>query len=135
MFDASGAGNWCDHWKQCVWFIPGKGMSICKGEELLFHALHTQTSVSYELKSQIPITDERQHNLNAKDFQLALPPERIAIYGDGEWRLSMVMAMRNAVRSSSLLACLFSLKTELIHSFYHKSKELPKEIEHQKLSL
>ncbi|KAK9203496.1 hypothetical protein WN943_013751 [Citrus x changshan-huyou] len=91
-------GNWCDHWKQCVWFIPGKGMSICKGEELLFHALHTETSVSYELKSQIPITDERQHNLNAKDFQLALPPERIAIYGDGEWRLSMVMAMRNALQ-------------------------------------
>ncbi|KAH9721300.1 protein arginine N-methyltransferase 1.6 [Citrus sinensis] len=75
-----------------------KGMSICKGEELLFHALHTETSVSYELKSQIPITDERQHNLNAKDFQLALPPERIAIYGDGEWRLSMVMAMRNALQ-------------------------------------
>ncbi|KAL9433796.1 hypothetical protein AB3S75_028607 [Citrus x aurantiifolia] len=91
-------GNWCDHWKQCVWFIPGKGMSICKGEELLFHALHTETSVSYELKSQIPITDERQHNLNGKDFQLALPPERIAIYGDGEWRLSMVMAMRNALQ-------------------------------------
>ncbi|KAH9721299.1 protein arginine N-methyltransferase 1.6 [Citrus sinensis] len=95
-------GNWCDHWKQCVWFIPGKGMSICKGEELLFHALHTETSVSYELKSQIPITDERQHNLNAKDFQLALPPERIAIYGDGEWRLSMVMAMRNAGRVQPL---------------------------------
>ncbi|XP_031248481.1 protein arginine N-methyltransferase 1.6-like isoform X2 [Pistacia vera] len=44
----SSTGDWCDHWKQCVWFVPGK--------------------------------------------------ERIAIYGDGEWRLSMFTAIRNALQ-------------------------------------
>ena len=78
-------------------------MPICKGEEVLLNASHTETSISYNLKPKIPRTEVTQDNLNTEDFQLILPPERIAIYGDGEWRLCMLTAIRNAVRSLSLL--------------------------------
>lgn len=102
-FDAPlGTGDWCDHWKQCVWFVPGNGLSICNGEEVVLHAAHTETSISYNLKSLVLGTEVRQCDVNVEDFHLILPPERIGIYGDGEWRLSMFTAIRNAVRSLSL---------------------------------
>ncbi|GAV78546.1 hypothetical protein CFOL_v3_22012 [Cephalotus follicularis] len=94
----AGLGDWCDHWKQCVWFVPKSGVSICKGEEVLLHAVHTDTSISYNLKTQVTRNEVRQCDFNAKDFHLILPPERIAIYGDSEWRLSMLTALSNALQ-------------------------------------
>ncbi|KAH7549614.1 hypothetical protein JRO89_XS13G0056400 [Xanthoceras sorbifolium] len=82
-----------------------KGMSVCKGEEVLLNACHTETSISYNLKSQVPKTEVNQNNLNAGDFQLILPPERIAIYGDGEWRLCMLTALRNALSQKAEPLC------------------------------
>ncbi|XVE57663.1 hypothetical protein DITRI_Ditri04bG0107600 [Diplodiscus trichospermus] len=93
-----GNGNWCDHWKQCVWFLRGKGMPVSKGEEILLQASHTATNVSYNLTAQAPQTDRRQHDYRIGDFQLLLSPERIATYGDSEWRLSMLAAVRNALQ-------------------------------------
>lgn len=92
-------------------------MSICKGEDVVLHAFHTETSISYKLKSQVSITEESWCELTAADFHLTLPPERIAIYGDGEWRFSMLTAIRNAVRSShSLCAYAYSkIKVILLH--------------------
>ncbi|KAK0588264.1 hypothetical protein LWI29_036867 [Acer saccharum] len=97
--------DWCDHWKQCVWFVQGKGMPICKGEEVLLNASHTETSISYNLNPKIPRTEVTQDNLKTEDFQLILPPERIAIYGDGEWRLCMLTAIRNALSQRAQPLC------------------------------
>ncbi|KAG8495933.1 hypothetical protein CXB51_007501 [Gossypium anomalum] len=97
-----GYRDWCDHWKQCVWFFRGKGMSVSRGEEVLLEATHTETSVSYNLNVQVPKTDTRQHDHNIRDFQLLLSPERIAIYGDSKWRSSVLAAVRNAGRVNPL---------------------------------
>ncbi|KAK3224891.1 hypothetical protein Dsin_004753 [Dipteronia sinensis] len=97
--------GWCDHWKQCVWFVEGKGMPICKGEEVLLNACHSETSISYNLNPNIPRTEVTQDNLHTEDFQLILPPERIAIYGDGEWRLCMLTAIRNALSQRAEPLC------------------------------
>ncbi|TYI91316.1 hypothetical protein E1A91_D03G183200v1 [Gossypium mustelinum] len=93
-----GYRDWCDHWKQCVWFFRGKGMSVSRGEEVLLEASHTETSVSYNLNAQVPKNDTRQHDHNIRDFQLLLSPERIAIYGDSKWRSSVLAAVRNALQ-------------------------------------
>lgn len=107
-FDAStGARHWCDHWKQCVWFIPGKGVSISKDEEVHLHAVHTDTNISYNLKTRVPRAEVMQYGFNTVDSQLILSPERIAIYGESEWRNYMLKAISNAVRSLSLsLTCM-----------------------------
>ncbi|RVX15433.1 Protein arginine N-methyltransferase 1.6 [Vitis vinifera] len=76
----SSAGDWCDHWKQCVWFIPGKEIG--------------------------------QHDLFARDSQLILSPERVAIYGDSEWRLSMLTAIKNTLHEHGSLL-LFGNELEL----------------------
>ena len=77
LSDASlGNENWCDHWKQCVWFLRGKGMPVFKGEEILLEASHTETNVSYNLNAQVPQTDVRQLDYKIGDFQLLLSPER-----------------------------------------------------------
>ncbi|KAK8516334.1 hypothetical protein V6N13_047038 [Hibiscus sabdariffa] len=99
-----GNGNWCDHWKQCVWFFRGKGMPVSGGEVLL-EATHTETSVSYNLNVQVPQTDIRQYDYGVGDFQLLLSPERIATYGDSEWRLSMLAAVRNALHGRVNTLC------------------------------
>lgn len=103
---SEGAGDWCDHWKQCVWFLPGEGLSVTEHEEVLLHAVHTDTSMSYELKAQVERPGVMQYNVNDWNLQLMLPPERIAIYGDSKWRLCMLTAIRNALQSRSHPLCL-----------------------------
>ncbi|XP_025014847.1 protein arginine N-methyltransferase 1.6 isoform X2 [Ricinus communis] len=99
-----GTSNWCDHWKQCTWFLPGKGIQVGKGEQLLLHATHTDTNVFYNI--EIQDTEVRQHNFTAGDFHLILPPERLAIYGDSEWRSSMLTALRNALQEKVQPLCI-----------------------------
>lgn len=82
-----------------MWFIPGHGLAIRQDEELLLNACHTETSTSYTLKPRVPRTEVTNDNLDAGNFQLLLPPERIAIYGDHEWRHDMLTALQNTVRS------------------------------------
>ncbi|GLT91062.1 hypothetical protein SLE2022_089710 [Rubroshorea leprosula] len=101
----TGDRHWCDHWKQCVWFLPGKGVFISKGQEVLLEAIHTDTSISYNLKTLVPRTDTIQHDNKFEDFQLTLPPERVAIYGDSNWRLSMLMALKNALQGRDSPLC------------------------------
>ncbi|XWS61986.1 hypothetical protein CRYUN_Cryun07bG0172100 [Craigia yunnanensis] len=99
-----GNRNWCDHWKQCVWFLQEKGVPVFKGEEVLLEASHTETNVSYNLNVQVPQTDVRQHDYRIGDFQLLLSPERIATYGDSEWRLSMLAALQGRVNPLCVVA-------------------------------
>ncbi|KAJ7003396.1 protein arginine N-methyltransferase 1.6 [Populus alba x Populus x berolinensis] len=94
---ATYTGNWCDHWKQCVWFIPGEGIPISKGEEVHLHAVHSDTSVSYNLATQA--TEIRECDSIAGDSHLTLCPERIAIYGDRKWRSCMLTALKNLLQA------------------------------------
>lgn len=100
------AGHWCDHWKQCVWFVPGKGMSVSKDEEVHLHAVHTDTSILYNLKTQVPRTGVTQCGFNIGDSQLILSPERIAMYGDSKWRHSMFQAIRNVLQERVDALCI-----------------------------
>ncbi|CAN1333529.1 Protein arginine N-methyltransferase 1.6 [Linum perenne] len=88
-----GVSNWCDHWKQCVWLIPDEGIQVSKGEEVVLHAVHDETSVSYNVVSKNEV--RRQDDDSAP--HLILPPERIALHGDIKWRSSMSKAVENAL--------------------------------------
>ncbi|PON40647.1 Protein arginine N-methyltransferase [Parasponia andersonii] len=89
--------DWCDHWKQCVWFVPGKGIPISNNQEVHLNAVHDETSISYNLKTESR-TQVRMHGVKGGDFPLMLSPERVAIYGDSEWRSLMLIALRNALK-------------------------------------
>lgn len=93
-----------------MWFIPGEGIPISKGEEVHLHAVHSDTSVSYNLATQA--TEIRECDSIAGDSHLTLCPERIAIYGDRKWRSCMLTALKNLVRalwlSLSLSGVIFS---------------------------
>ncbi|KAG2394478.1 Protein arginine N-methyltransferase [Vigna angularis] len=97
--------GWCDHWKQCVWFVPGSGISILQGEEIRLLATHTETSFSYNFDTLVPTTKILNHRCMTGDFQLVLPPERAAIYADKEWRLSMLKAVQSMVSYSNSFLC------------------------------
>ncbi|XP_057463971.1 protein arginine N-methyltransferase 7 isoform X2 [Actinidia eriantha] len=97
--------DWCDHWKQCVYFIPGKGLPISKDEELHLHATHNDTSISYEFETQARGTEIDQYEI-ARDDQLILPPERVAIYGDSNWRWSVLKAVKKALQGKVSSLCL-----------------------------
>ncbi|XP_039134647.1 protein arginine N-methyltransferase 7 isoform X1 [Dioscorea cayenensis subsp. rotundata] len=98
----SGQRDWYDHWRQCVWFIPRGGISVCKDEHVLLQAFHDDTSVSYSLKV------DGQTNFNpykAEDFNLMLLPERIATYGNKEWRMAVLTAVKSALHGRSSPLC------------------------------
>ncbi|KAG2239058.1 hypothetical protein Bca52824_089918 [Brassica carinata] len=102
-----GVRDWCDHWKQCVWFTPGSGVSISKGEKVHLHAAHTCTYILYNLNKTQSLTHEMTHSsFSTGDLQLTLPPERVAIYGDSIYRQSIFEATRNALQGKSHAQCL-----------------------------
>ncbi|KAH0974015.1 hypothetical protein GBA52_015914 [Prunus armeniaca] len=114
-------GDWCDHWKQCVWFVPGEGMSITKDEEVCLHAVHTDISISYNLKNQASRNEIMQYGFKNGDFKLILPPERIAIYGDSEWRHTMFIDPLCIVADDSIFLTLLVAhlsKTSHVMSFF-----------------
>ncbi|KAM7494081.1 hypothetical protein LguiB_028690 [Lonicera macranthoides] len=102
----SSAKDWCDHWKQCVWFIPGKGLSMCKDEKVYLKAIHTETSISYEFKTQPQITEIKNHD--SCDSQLFVAPERVAIYGDNNWRCSWFKVIKNALQGKISPLCVIA---------------------------
>ncbi|KAL2901667.1 Protein arginine N-methyltransferase 7 [Bienertia sinuspersici] len=101
LVDLPGDGNWCDHWKQCVWFIPGEGLPVSKGEDIQLHAIHSDISISYSLRVESHRT-MNEHGIHNIGFQLSLPPEKIATYGDDNWRLHVLFALQNAGKDSPL---------------------------------
>ncbi|KAL7160391.1 hypothetical protein ABFS83_01G091800 [Erythranthe nasuta] len=89
--------NWCDHWKQSVWFPQSVDMTVLKDEEVHLHALHTETSISYDFKT---LNEKRQvAHVDActDNFQIALSPERNVLYGDSSWRFLMLNAIEKAL--------------------------------------
>ncbi|XXG75868.1 hypothetical protein AAC387_Pa08g0347 [Persea americana] len=107
LTEAPGLVDWCDHWKQCVWFIPGMGMPLSRDEQVSLEALHSETSVSYNLRTANPRleVDPRLYN---SGHHLILLPERIAIYGDREWRIAMLKAARSALEGKSSPLCIIA---------------------------
>ncbi|XP_060213944.1 protein arginine N-methyltransferase 7 [Lycium barbarum] len=97
--------NWCDHWKQCVWFIPKKGLSLLKDEEVNLLAAHTDTSISYEMKTLPQNLKLGQSELSTQKYQITLSPEKIALYGDVSWRCSMLKAIKNAMKQKIPSLC------------------------------
>ncbi|XP_057525473.1 protein arginine N-methyltransferase 1.6 [Amaranthus tricolor] len=101
--DFSGDGEWCDHWKQCVWFVPGKGLSVSKDEDIHLHAIHSEISISYNLWAENQGT--KIHSNHSNEFQLTLSPEKIAVYSDDYWRHQVVLAVHNALRRKDSPLC------------------------------
>ncbi|KAK4483604.1 hypothetical protein RD792_010803 [Penstemon davidsonii] len=100
------SGNWCDHWKQSVWLSPSSGFSVSKDEDVRLHAVHTETSISYELKTSQPKKEVDHFDLCTRDFQILLSPERNALYGDSGWRCLMLNAIKNTLRQNVSPLCL-----------------------------
>ncbi|XP_027080548.2 protein arginine N-methyltransferase 1.6 isoform X1 [Coffea arabica] len=101
-----GMGNWCDHWKQCIWFLPEKGMTVCKHQEVFVGARHTKTSISYRVKTSLEKEDGGHCDPSPGDNQIFLTPEQIAIYGDCNWRLSMFNVIKNALKQKVSPMCI-----------------------------
>lgn len=89
--------DWCDHWKQCVWFIQGRGAPAMKDQIVSLRASHNQTSISYQLDA-----NDEACSRSFKGGHLTLLPERVALYGDRDWRSALISVLKNAlcVRSS-----------------------------------
>ncbi|XAR70455.1 Histone-arginine N-methyltransferase [Bertholletia excelsa] len=102
---SEGSDNWCDHWKQCVYFIPGKGLAVSKDEELHLHAMHTDTSISYILDTEAQGAGMEQYGSDG-DYKLILSTERVAIYGDTNWRFSMLEAVNKALQGKVPKLCI-----------------------------
>ncbi|KAL8539771.1 hypothetical protein ACS0TY_001394 [Phlomoides rotata] len=89
--------NWCDHWKQTVWFTPRSGLPVFKDEKAQLHAVHSETSISYKFKTYLDNKEAAQLDLQTRDCQIVLSPERNALYGDGAWRSLMLNAIEKAL--------------------------------------
>ncbi|KAL8112334.1 hypothetical protein AgCh_019869 [Apium graveolens] len=99
--------DWCDHWKQCVWFTPEKGLHVCTDEAIHLRAIHTNTSISYEFEPQSCLTEVGYQQCAAgnQKSQIALAPERMAIYGDKNWRCSFLKVLRNVLEKKISPIC------------------------------
>lgn len=91
-----------------MWFIPQKGLSISKDEGVHLHAFHTDTSISYEFKTQARQTEAEHFDSCNQHCQISLPPERIAIYGDNNWRCSILKVIKNALQQKVSPLCVVS---------------------------
>ncbi|KAF9613737.1 hypothetical protein IFM89_010247 [Coptis chinensis] len=96
-FNTSNA-DWCDHWKQCVWFVPGMGVPVLQHEQVHLQASHDDISFSYNLQNHNLRTESAHYELYSGGYQLTLSPERIAVYGDKEWRYTVFTATRDAAK-------------------------------------
>ncbi|CAL5050373.1 unnamed protein product [Urochloa decumbens] len=98
---ANGMKDWCDHWKQCVWFIQGTGAPAKKDQNLSLRASHDQTSISYQLNMNDEISSR-----SPKGGHLTLLPERVGLYGDKDWRSALISVVGNAMSERSSPTCI-----------------------------
>ncbi|XP_051137317.1 protein arginine N-methyltransferase 1.6 isoform X2 [Andrographis paniculata] len=105
--DAKGTQNWCDHWKQSVWFCPrSDALHVVKDEELQLRAAHTETSILYNLNASRDKKEFPHHYFNAENCQIVLSPGRNALYGDSAWRCIMCDAIKSALHQTQSPLCL-----------------------------
>ncbi|XP_057829431.2 protein arginine N-methyltransferase 7 isoform X2 [Cryptomeria japonica] len=96
---------WCNHWKQCVWFIPGSGLSVSTDEEITVQAVHDAVSIQYCVKRNVPGSEECCRQMNSADLNLFVKPERIALLGDKDWRSAMLAVGRQCLQGRSSPLC------------------------------
>lgn len=69
-------------------------MPLSKDKHVLLKAAHDETKISYHLQCD----DQWEYNkFNHGVCLLELLPERIALYGDKDWRSGLITAMRDIV--------------------------------------
>ncbi|KMZ57483.1 putative Protein arginine n-methyltransferase [Zostera marina] len=102
----SGFQNWCDHWKQCVWFVPEIGSLTLRDTNVHLQAIQNITSISFRLKSNAGIEESYHENNNAGNYKINLLPERIGIYGDKDYRTAFLTAARNTLQAGDFRFCL-----------------------------
>ena len=95
--------EWCEHWKQVVWFLPGKGLSVSSGEEVVVTFSHNTVSISYNVMnshgSSMPKGETPEHNIDYPVlFEASMTPDRIGVLGHGPWREGVRLAVETAVR-------------------------------------
>ncbi|KAI3727461.1 hypothetical protein L6452_16075 [Arctium lappa] len=100
--------DWCDHWKQCVWFSKGKGLPVYKDGDVCMDATHTDTSISYEFKAQSQRSEVDHLEFSTQGIHIDLSPERIAIYGDSHWRLAILKALNSALQKKESPLCVIA---------------------------
>lgn len=100
-----GGRNWCDHWKQCVWFVPGMGLSVSKDEDIHLDAIHSDISISYALRVESQKCKNDQSTCS-NEVLLTLSPERIATYADKNWRHCVRVALQNALCGKESPLCI-----------------------------
>ena len=98
-----GESEWCEHWKQVVWFLPGKGLLVSSGDEVLVTASHDAVSVSYNVMSSqgsgMPQEEIAKHNIDCPVlFEASMTPDRIGVLGHEPWREGVRLAAETAVR-------------------------------------
>ncbi|KAJ4775075.1 Protein arginine N-methyltransferase 7 [Rhynchospora pubera] len=96
--------DWCDHWKQCVWFIHDTGLPTLRGKNVSIRASHNDISISYDTTPEV----NKNNSSILKWYEeriITLLPERIGLYGDGNWRLAFITAIRNALNRRSSPLC------------------------------
>ncbi|XP_012843079.1 PREDICTED: LOW QUALITY PROTEIN: protein arginine N-methyltransferase 1.6 [Erythranthe guttata] len=103
---SNSSDNWCDHWKQSVWFPQSVDLHVLKDGEVHLHALHTETSISYDFKTLNKKQQVAHVDACTDDFQIVLSPERNALYGDSSWRFLMLNAIEKALRQRTDPLCL-----------------------------
>jgi protein arginine N-methyltransferase 7 len=59
-----GESEWCEHWKQVVWFLPRKvSMLVSSGEEVVVSASHDAISISYNVMNSEERNSKTYHRL------------------------------------------------------------------------
>ncbi|CAN6209034.1 unnamed protein product [Urochloa humidicola] len=120
----NGMKDWCDHWKQCVWFVQGTGAPAKKDQSLSLRASHDQTSISYQLNMNGEVSSR-----SPKGDHLTLLPERVGLYGDKEWRSALISVVRNAMSERSSPTCIVAddsvFLALIVSSLLPSSKVIP----------
>lgn len=70
---------------------------MCKDQDVHLHAAHTETSFSYRVSTSSQENMVRNCELPPQENHIFISPERSAIYGDRNWRFSMLKAIEDAV--------------------------------------
>lgn len=86
-----------------VWILPGKGLMLYSGNEVVVTASHDAVSVSYNVTD--PVGSYMHKDVVPKDnvdcpvlFGASMSPDRIGILGHEPWRRSVKSAVEIAVR-------------------------------------
>eukprot|EP01018_Ginkgo_biloba_P030040 Gb_09787 [translate_table: standard] len=93
--DFSGSLQWCDHWEQCVWFIPSGGLSVIVDDEIILQAVHDAISIQYDVRKKTTFaSQEFRKSICHGNFHLFVKQERIGVLGAKEWRATILAVGR-----------------------------------------